>query len=329
MEKKEQQLNKKEIPLFFVIGRPRSGTTLLRTLFDAHPNVKIGLECPYILSLYDKYGNKNIWTKEELESFYNDLMQQSFWHFYRFEELQIDFKSLKEDIMNCVGETSFTGLIKLIYPRYISDFPKEEILAYGDKNPDYTLRFKELFDTISNAKYIFLTRDYRDQLLSVKNAGFGKKGRKDSRVLYLWRKSYLDISEVRTAYPNSFYSLRYEDFVLKPEHYFKEMCEFIGIPYYSEVLDFHKHKDDVGFYPEEIMKKYQKSLFKPIDSSKVYGWKSKMTEREVKLADNIVGNVAEMAGYERKYKKSDVFIRARFLIRSKLIKPIFKLLKRK
>jgi len=29
----------KDIPIFFVVGRSRSGTTLLRTLFDAHQKV--------------------------------------------------------------------------------------------------------------------------------------------------------------------------------------------------------------------------------------------------------------------------------------------------
>ncbi len=36
----------KSLPFFFIIGRPRSGTTLLRTLFDVHPNVIIPLERP-------------------------------------------------------------------------------------------------------------------------------------------------------------------------------------------------------------------------------------------------------------------------------------------
>ncbi|HAH58404.1 MAG TPA: hypothetical protein DCL86_09670, partial [Bacteroidales bacterium] len=29
------------LPIFFIIGRPRSGTTLLRMLFEAHPQVII------------------------------------------------------------------------------------------------------------------------------------------------------------------------------------------------------------------------------------------------------------------------------------------------
>ncbi|MEZ5197423.1 MAG: sulfotransferase [Bacteroidales bacterium] len=329
MERSDQLGNKKRIPLFFIMGRPRSGTTLLRTLFDAHPNVMIGLECPFILPLFDVYGNKTSWTEQELQSFYNDLLQQSFWDYYNFKDLKIDFENLKADILNCIGECSFNALIKLVFSNYISDFPKTEILAYGDKNPHYSIKFNKLFSVFPDAKYIYITRDYRDQLLSVKNAGFGKKGRKDSRILNLWRKSYLDISKVRNENPDLFYSLRYEDFVLNPESYFSEMCNFLEIPYCPEVFDFYKHKDEVGFYPEEIMKKYQKSLFNPIDASRVNVWKQKMTEKEIRLADTIVGDVAEMAGYERKYTKEDPIIKGRFLFQMKVINPIKRFLSNK
>ena len=31
----------RNVPMFFILGRPRTGSTLLRTLFDAHPGVII------------------------------------------------------------------------------------------------------------------------------------------------------------------------------------------------------------------------------------------------------------------------------------------------
>ena len=48
MQQKEIDINKiKELPIFFIVGSPRSGTTMLRTIFDAHPNVSIPLENPF------------------------------------------------------------------------------------------------------------------------------------------------------------------------------------------------------------------------------------------------------------------------------------------
>ncbi|HAL65426.1 MAG TPA: hypothetical protein DCP10_07675 [Bacteroidales bacterium] len=49
-------MGKGKSQLFFILGRPRSGTTLLRTLLDAHPQVKVPPEYPVVLQLYKKYG---------------------------------------------------------------------------------------------------------------------------------------------------------------------------------------------------------------------------------------------------------------------------------
>ena len=61
------------MPLFFIIGRPRSGTTLLRVLFEAHPHVLIPPESPFIISLYKKYGKVTTWDDRVIREFCEDL----------------------------------------------------------------------------------------------------------------------------------------------------------------------------------------------------------------------------------------------------------------
>ncbi|WP_103919423.1 sulfotransferase [Candidatus Venteria ishoeyi] len=46
-----------ESAFFFIIGRPRSGTTLLQSILDAHPNILIPGESPLIMRLYMRYGH--------------------------------------------------------------------------------------------------------------------------------------------------------------------------------------------------------------------------------------------------------------------------------
>ena len=54
-------------------------------------------------------------------------------------------------------------------------------------------------------------------------------------------------------------------------------------------------------YPPDLVNKYHRSLFQPIDPSKVSGWQGVLPERDVRVADLIVGAYSEKAGYERKY----------------------------
>jgi hypothetical protein len=43
-------------PFFFIIGRSRSGTTLLMTMYDAHPNVIIPFESPYNWIYWNRFS---------------------------------------------------------------------------------------------------------------------------------------------------------------------------------------------------------------------------------------------------------------------------------
>ncbi|GFT06971.1 protein-tyrosine sulfotransferase [Nephila pilipes] len=55
----------REMPLVFIGGMPRSGTTLLRVLLDAHPDIRCGEETRVIPRLL---GLKSQWLKSPLES---------------------------------------------------------------------------------------------------------------------------------------------------------------------------------------------------------------------------------------------------------------------
>ena len=157
----------KDVPFFFIVGRPRSGTTLLRTLFDAHPNVIIPLECQFIINLYPKYGSVTHWSKDELMKFHADLQEQ-WW----FDLWKIDPEELKSSLLDYEGSHTYSTVCKVVYDSYSSFFKKEEIRFFGDKNPGYAIYTERLLKIFPEAKFIHIIRDYRDNFVSVKNVDF-------------------------------------------------------------------------------------------------------------------------------------------------------------
>ncbi len=99
-----------KLPFFFIIGRPRSGTTMLRTMLDAHPKVCIPQESPVILNLYKKYGKKVSWDAKDIDEFFHDLSFQ-----YISGVWNIDPSKLKTDLNNCIGNNTYETLIKVLY----------------------------------------------------------------------------------------------------------------------------------------------------------------------------------------------------------------------
>ncbi len=295
------------LPIFFIIGRPRTGTTLIRTLFDAHPNIIIPPECAFIINLYPKYGRVKNWDEKKLLSFYRDVQQQR-----KFASWQINPEKLKNELLECKGKNTFREVIKVVYSNYSSLFNKNKIITLGDKNPVYSIHIKSLFKVFPDAKYIHLTRDYRDNILSILKVDF--EAPLIPLIAYRWRYSAINILKIKKKSPAQFYTISYEDFVNDYRKHYRNLCEFVGVPYDDSVFDFYKKKDEFyRLYPKVHVNKYHKSLFQPITNNKVGLWKTELKEKDVKTADAVIGKYAELLGYEKKYKKTSIWTMLRIL----------------
>lgn len=291
-----------QVPFFFILGRPRSGTTLLRTLFDAHPDVCIPPECKFILDLYPKYGKKTNWTEQDLMEFSDDLVQQ-----WRFNTWKIDLEKLKEDLLKCKGNAPYGRICKMVYFNYKSFFEKDEVLLFGDKNPGYTIYTKRLLKIFPEAKFIQILRDYRDNYVSVKDVDFELPV--PSLVSTKWKLFYRSVKKMEIQYPDLFRTVKYEDLVDDPEKEMMALCEFLGIRYHAEMLDFYKKEDEVfKVYPKEFITRYHANLVKQVNKSRSGIWKEKLSQKEIRLVDLAVGRTAEEAGYQREYKGFDWLI---------------------
>ena len=182
--------NIEEIPLFFIIGRPRSGTTLLRSFLDAHPNIQIPTECNYIYQLSRKYLKKKNWNDKTISSFLDDLKRT---RFYKVSNFNVE--KIEKDLRENKNELTYPLACKIIANSFEGIFPKNELRTFGDKNPCYSLIFGYVYPVFQEAKFIHLLRDPRDNHISLSN----------SRMEYpyisfttlRWKKSYKQIEKFK------------------------------------------------------------------------------------------------------------------------------------
>ncbi|MCF8379454.1 MAG: sulfotransferase [Bacteroidales bacterium] len=288
----------KEIPIFFIIGRPRSGTTLLQTLFEAHPNVAIPPEAPVIVECYERFKENGAWEFENLGQWVDFLNS-----IRKFDAWKIDVAKLVNAFQNQKSTLTFQDIIRLIYLQYESPFDKFDVQIIGDKNPRYSRYPELLIQLFPDAKFIHVVRDYRDHILSMQKVGL--LGSDINLISTIWRKSQKKMLKFQKDYPKQVYSCKYEDFVEKPQEYFKSMCEFLEIPFDAGVFDFHQLKQEYDQkFPKKTESVFHSNLFRPINTSAVGKWQKKMTEKDVARADLIVGKYAELSGYERDKKSS-------------------------
>lgn len=290
-----QQLS--SMPLFFIVGRPRSGTTLLRVLFEAHPNVLIPPESPFIISLYKKYGKVVLWNEKIIKEFCEDLFKQRY-----FDKWLIDKEVLYNSLKEIKGESTFQTMVKKVCLTYSSVFKKDEILLIGDKNPAYSLFIHRIHKLFPEAKIIHITRDYRDNYLSLIKVNFEVPI--VPLVIYRWKFAYRRMQKLKKRCPELIYSIKYEDLASEPEVQFRDICQFLGIDYDPSVMSFYQKKSEVekAYAGSDEISQVHKSLFNPISTVRMNLWQTEMNARDIRIADLVAGNSAEKAGYVRKYE---------------------------
>ncbi len=303
MEKIQNEIrNLNEIPFIFIVGRPRSGTTLLMALFDAHPNVNIPPECQFIVNLYPKYKNIVHWTESKIDEFIEDLRIQ-----WRFDIWKVDLKELKNDLLKFNGKASYSDICKSVYLINKSVFPKDTISLLGDKNHGYTIYTERLLKIFPNARFIHIIRDYRDNLVSIRDVDFELPI--TSTVVYKWTYFIKRFNKAKNKFPASHYVVKYEDLVTSPDTEFMKICDFAGIDYNEKVFNFHeKTEEALEAYPAEIMNKYFSSLLKKINTSRIGLWKKSLTKGQIKIADLTAGKFADMMGYDKFYNGNNILI---------------------
>jgi hypothetical protein len=291
-----------DIPFFFVLGRPRSGTTLLRTLFEAHPNIATAPECSFIINMEPKYGKIKNWTKEILESFYNDLQMNP-----KIRNWDLDRETTLKSLMHLAGKNSFQNVCKVIYLNYNSVFASENVLWIADKNPVYATYAKRLMKIFPEAVFLHITRDPRDNILSIKTFEF--EAPIAALLAFRWRNSSSKLFKLRKKYPEKYFLIRYEDLATEPTKYFGLMCDFLKIPFYQQVFEFYKKADErIKGKVEAGAMKFHQGLLSPINTGKLGLWKTKLPDKDVRTAETIIGKWMERYGYEKKYPKFDIGI---------------------
>lgn len=285
-----------KLPIVFIIGRGRSGTTLLQTIMDAHPSIITANESPFIINLKQKYSKVNQWSSEKIDEFIIDLYKDKQFAFL----WNIDQTILRSKInLYDITQLNFSTLCKLVYLTIPSPFPKNKISLIVDKNPIYSFYIEELIELFPNAKFIHLVRDYRDNIISSRKAF---KTKDVALLAQRWKRQNMFIDFHKKNNAALFLTLQYEKLVTDPEKHVSEVCSFINITFNPNMLDFHKtttkiyndasSKNDLM---TNIVKNIHLNLLNPVNCGQVDKWKEELTNSEIEIIDYIAG------GYAKKY----------------------------
>ena len=251
-------------------------------MLDQHPNIVIPPEAVFIMLLYSKYS-KNNFNRKKILSFY-----ESIWIEKWLERWNLDKEQLKKDFLLLNNNASFSDLCKIIYRNYAKSNKVNNYYIIGDKNPQYSLFIDKLISLFPEAKFVYIIRDYRDNILSFKKVRFDLKF--TTALAYRWVRYNKDILKMKLKYPEKFISVQYEHLLKNPKKELEKICNFLEINYSSNMLEYYKNQNI--FMPD-----FHKNLKKPVMKKNSNKWKKKMDKDDIKKADRICYKLAKEFGY--------------------------------
>lgn len=268
----------------FVLGNPRSGTSLLRLMLNSHPNLVIPPESGFLEWWYKKYADwdlLDINTARQKE-FIEDLITSK-----KFETWEFDSNLLIATIQREMPN-SYSQLIACVYISYGLQQGKKNF-RWGDKNNYYVNKLELINNLYPRATYVHIIRDGRDVACSYKEINklesFSEYKPKLPSDIQEIAKSWVAnnsiiLSFFSTIATEQYLTIRLEDLLLKTEQTLKNLCQLIAISYNKEMLKYYIHNKKLGMEPQSTLDWKKKTLEKP-DPSIIGRYMNGLSEEEI------------------------------------------------
>ncbi len=296
----------------FIAGTHKSGTSLLRSLFDGHSNIySIPMETHYFQ--LNKFWVDNEYRKQRPVILNNDQIKLQFIKWIEKSNKSndrysdsitknvFDLNQFKKMINECKeGDSDSERIQKYFSAIYYSQYSKQiptnlRIVEKSVENAEFAIDLAQYFP---NAKFIHILRNPYSNFVSLRKYKSIKFGypimRRIIRTMY---NNYYFLSQNKRRIKN-YYILKYEDLVCDPSREIIRLCDYLNLPFEKTLLK-----------PTSMGKPWQGNStsgiqFQGIDNSTLDRWKSNISDFEVMYLNKLFAHIFQEYDYPMiKYKK--------------------------
>lgn len=208
--------------LVFLIGAPRSGTTLLARMLGAHSQIH-GRAEPHLITPIAHLG-----------------------YFGKVQKAPYDQNNVEQAIREIVAEIprheagyldALRAYTDSIYAQLMELAPAGKRL-FLDKTPAYALVLPFLTKLYPHAKYVVLTRHPLAVLSSYVESFFDGDYRVALDHNPILQRYVPELARLVRDAPVPHVWVRYEDLVREPEAHFRRVCEHLGVPFEEGAISY-------------------------------------------------------------------------------------------
>lgn len=275
----------------FVVGSPRTGTTLTQEILSLHPEVKLYNEIHYNERVVDTLGSAEPLSDDVLERAIAILLDRGQW---AFGETDAAVRERVLEKVRAAGPPTHASLLEAFLGL---EAAAHDARVWGDSSPQDILYMDVLKKWYPTAKFVGVVRDPRAFLASYKN--YIRKGSVEYRNRFnavtnslLWR-SYMNslLRTMASPLAPDVMMLRYEELVADPEGQVRRMCDFLELDYHPGMLEIQRANSS-------YVRQDQERTRKGISTQSLEKWRTELTTTELWILEKVCGGTMQRLGYE-------------------------------
>ena len=209
----------------FIVGFPRSGTTLLATLLGRHSQFAATPETHFFDQVVPRHSRMALFPPRKHAAWVEHAVDC-----IRFNDLELDPVLLLERFQPYPADARH--LLRAALELYAERFGKPRVV---EKTPAHLEHLGRILRWYLDARVVYIVRDGRDACMSMLRAPWTHNNlRRHARE---WSyQTRLGHRRLR-RHPGRILQVRFESLVQKPEAVLAEICAFLTIPYEPAMLD--------------------------------------------------------------------------------------------
>jgi protein-tyrosine sulfotransferase len=268
----------KNRPAIFIVGVPRSGTTLLRFILNRHKDIYCGPESPWLTGTSEHCVS--------IRELYYQLKTSRRGLYYTFPDFE-------EQRLNDI----FRQFVHSIFYSRAQQLQKDR---WAEKTPENIVQLPFLIELFPEAKFVHIIRDARDVAVSTINKPWKtlsqtKMKNTFKNALTRWKLWINNFEEYEKSLKFDHYEIRFEDLILDYKDTITSLFAFLEEEPYDEVLHFaNGHFDQPA-----VLAEGEKSLKTThLERKSVFRWKTSMNLYQRIIARCVCDKKLIELGYE-------------------------------
>lgn len=267
----------------FIGGCERSGTTLLGAMLGGHPDYVCVPEMQFKFDLLRLSPNGAGDSLDKSRTLRTLNKRSSF----RIWDLPIALDTLPHE------SVSYRECIDWLVTAYGEKVAKPAPAVWIDHTPKNARYAATLFQAFPDAKMVHIVRDGRAVAASVLPLDWGPNEIEPAARFWAERLAYGLMAESR--WPEKVVRIHYEDLVQSPEPTLQKLCAALDMEYHSAM------SQAGGFQVPRYTAQQHALIGQAPDRSRVSGWETQLTPRQVEIFEHTTADLLTMLGYTLKF----------------------------